>query len=327
LNVIQALEQDYYHSAAANTRLYYQLAQLHQNFSRASVPLLLLKGASMAQALYRDPILRSIGDIDLVVPIEHVPVCRQVLLDMGYKLAVVDHQPGIPLDHHNEETFEPPDPFFALVEIHWHILDIPYYIHHISMDWFWENTQEILIDGNPFCSFNTEANLVYLPAHMGLHHQFRRMHSLLDLALLIHQTEGQVNWQKVVKITEEFELLSVLRETLEWLANTWPDLPLSEPLTLLKEKNPSDIDFRLFRLLTSEERNHTLDFYTTLRSLPGLRDRLRYAWRNMFPQADYMIARYQIERRWQLPFWYLYRLASGLPRFARILPRAREIER
>jgi hypothetical protein len=40
-----------------------------------------------------------------------------------------------------------------------------------------------------------------------------------------------------------------------------------------------------------------------------------------------MVDRYGIGQRWALPYWYLYRLVAGLARFARKLPRARQIER
>jgi hypothetical protein len=327
VEVNQILEQEYYRSVAANTRLFYQLKQIHQIFEQAEVPFLLLKGAAMAQSLYRDPVFRLIGDIDLVIPTNYVPDCRRLLLEQGYYPSLVDHQHGIPFDHRNEEAFEHPDSTFVLVELHWHILDIPYYIRHIPMDWFWRNSREILIEDLPFHVLNPEANLVYLPAHMGLHHQFRRIHSLVDLALLIVNNHGKINWQTVVQTTFEFDLLSVFRATLEALRQTWPELPLSEPFSLMKNLQPSDIDIRLYHLLTAESRSHILDFYTTLQSLPGLRKRVRYAWRNVFPQPDYMVSRYTIKTRWQLPFWYLYRLVSGLYRLTRILPGARRIER
>jgi hypothetical protein len=70
-----------------------------------------------------------------------------------------------------------------------------------------------------------------------------------------------------------------------------------------------------------------MNVYTTLVSLPTWRGRARYLWDNVVPQAAYMAERYGVRHRWTLPYWYLYRLVSGLAEFARKLPRAWQAER
>jgi hypothetical protein len=121
--------------------------------------------------------------------------------------------------------------------------------------------------------------------------------------------------------------VSVLGTTLDRLAATWPSLPLNEPRQLMQGVQPSGADSRLFRLLTAESRTATLDFYTTFVSLPDFRERARYAWANLFPQPGYMMGRYQIQARWHLPYWYLFRLGQGLTRLAGSVPAARRIDR
>jgi hypothetical protein len=326
-DVIQVLEQEYYHTIIHNMRIFHQLAEVRKVMDSIGVPVLLIKGAASVETLYHHPAHRLIGDIDLVVPEAFVYTCHQVLIEKGYKQDKVDHQSGIPLIHKNEEVFSPPTPKFAQVELHWHLLDVPYYIKHLPMEWFWNNSQEQTIGGQSFLVLNPEANMVYLPAHLALHHQFKKIHSFYELALLIVQNKNNLDWSKVVKAASDFELLSVLQSTVERLQQTWPELPLEKLRYRSQNNHPTKNDRRLFRLLSADSRDHTLDFYTTLKLQPNFLSRLRYAWRNMFPQADYMMARYQIEYRWQLPFWYIYRVATGLPRLARILPHARELER
>ena len=161
--VMLPLEQAYYRLAAANTRVLHQLGTVRGALSPTGAPLLLLKGAAMAQALYPDPILRAIGDIDLVIPPEHVPACRRRLLDLGYLPSLVDHQHGIPFTHTNEEAYAPPEPGQAMVELHWHVLDVPYYMRNLPMDWFWQNTQEMQIAGQPFLVLNPKLTWCIYP--------------------------------------------------------------------------------------------------------------------------------------------------------------------
>jgi len=326
-DVQHVLEQAFYRCVAENTLCLNQLEHLQPALSRTGTSLLLLKGAALAQTLYGESAQRQFGDIDLAVPVENVPACRKALIELGYVPSLVEQQPGALLAHRNQELFEPPHPYRAMLELHWHILDVPYYLQHVPMDWFWKNTDSLLVAGEPFQVLNPEANLIYLPAHLALHHRFQRLHSLFDLALLIVKHHDQLDWQKVFNAAYSFELISALRATLERLAQCWPELPIDEPRHMLQIMQPSPTDARLFSLLTAESRTNFLDYYTILMTLPDFTARRRYAWVNLFPQPEYMMKRYAIQRRWQLPFWYLFRLTGGLFRFVSKLPLARRIAR
>ncbi len=327
IDVQEALAQAFYATAAANTRGLHQLAQVGAALAAAGAPLLLLKGAALAEALYADPALRPFGDIDLLIPHASLPACRDALLRLGYAPAEVEHQPGAGLAYRNEESFLPPAADLAPVELHWHLLDVPYYLRRVPVAWFWEHSEPRTIAGQPFRVLTPEANLVYLPAHLALHHQFQGLRSLLDLALLIVKHGDRLDWAGVFAAARAFELLAALRQTLERLAQCWPSLPLDGPRQQAHALRPTRTDERLFRLLSAASRSATLDFYTTLVSLPDAAARARYAWFNLFPQPAYMRERYKVAAGWQLPYWYLYRLAAGLPRLAAIVPRARRIER
>jgi len=321
------LEQAFYHSAAASARCLHQLAQVRAALEGVGAPAVLLKGAALGEGLYGDVALRPIGDIDLLVRHQHVPACSQALLTLGYLPARLEERPDSLLALRNQQRFELPGPDHLPVELHWHIVDVPYYLHKVPIDWFWDNTQTLAVAGQPYQVLNPQANLLYLPAHLALHHRFRGLHSLLDLALLIVHHRGELDWQEIIATARSFELVSALTATLDRLAGCWPSLPIDEPRRLLDGVTPSPNDARLFRLLTAPSRSNTLDVYATLVSMPGLAARARYCWVNLFPQAAYMMRRYPIRQRWHLPYWYLYRLTYGLKRLVRILPQARRVER
>lgn len=321
------LEQMYYRSAEANTRCFFQLEHLGSNLHRLGKPAILLKGAALVSSLYTSIAPRAIGDIDLLVKSEDIPAYRQALTALGYSPVEVEHHHGSVLMDFNQEQFLPLAPHREMVELHWHLLDAPYYMRKVSMAWFWENTLQQEIAGHSYHVLNPEANLVYLPAHLALHHQFARLHNLFDLALLIQQHNSHLDWLKIVQSAWSFELLNALRGTLERLSQTWPDLPVAEPLRLISSIKPSPEDDRLFRLYLSPDRNNSLDFYTALSSLPDLRSKVRYVWVRLFPQKEYMIRRYRVKAGWQLPYWYIFRLFQGVFRFLRKLPEARKIAR
>lgn len=320
-----ALEQAFYRAAAANVRLLDQLAHVQRTLAATGAPLLLLKGAALTETLYASLWPRAIGDIDLVVPAPAAPACRQALLAAGYRPVQTEHQAGTLLSHSNQEQFAPPPPYDAPVELHWHVLDVPYYMRRLPMDWFWQRCESLDVGGGPLHILSAEANAVYLPAHLALHHQMRGLHAQFDLALLIATRGAQLDWQTIASSAQSLELLSCLQATLDLLAARWPSLPLDGPRCAAHALRPGAVDARLFNLLSAETRSATLDFYTTLATLPGLSDRARYVWFNLFPSPAYMRQRYGVSAAWQLPYWYARRLSGGVYRFLRNLPQARRI--
>jgi len=326
-DVWAALEQAYYLATALNARCLHELSQVGAALGKTGAPLLLLKGAALVPELYGRSGQRLIGDLDLAVPPEHVPACRSVLQGLGYQRGEVEHRAGSQLAYRNEERFDPPIPSSARIDLHWHLLDVPYYMRRLPMAWFWENSQPDSAAGQAFRALNVEANLVYLPAHLALHHRFQQLHPLLDLALLIAGGRERIDWSKVIAAARSFDLLSALAGALERLAACWPTLPIGEARQQVAALTPSRTDARLFRLLTADSRGTYLDFYTTLVTLPDLPARIRYAWQNLFPQPAYLRKRYGFRAGWQVPFWYAYRLAGGLARFATNLPNACRLDR
>lgn len=319
--VRQSLEQAHYATIAANVRTLEQLGEVRATLAGVGAPVLLLKGAALTEALYGAAGPRLIGDIDLLVPRAAVPACRARLLALGYTPLEAEVRPGTHFAYRYEECFTPPAGAETAVELHWHVLDVPYYAQRVPVDWFWEHSQPRTIAGQPFQVLDTVANLVYLPAHLALHHAFVGLHARFDLALLIAQGHGRFDWEQVLATARSFELLSALRETLERLAQDWPSLPIDEPRRQLAALKPSRNDARLCRLLTTQAHSAPLNVHTTLASLPGPGARARYLWDNVFPQPTYMRSRYKVRAGWQLPYWYAYRAADGALRYLRALPR------
>jgi hypothetical protein len=316
------LELTYYQAAIANTLHLERLSDTLSTLARDDEPVLLLKGIALAENLYGNVALRPTGDSDLVVSKQQVPAYRRALLELGYVPLELEFATGAQLAYRNEEALTLPETPQVVIELHWHLLDLPYYLRKVPMNWFWENTQSLRIGGQSVKILNPEANLLYLPAHLALHHRFHGLRWFVDLALLVHKHQDTLDWDNVIDRAEEFELVLVLRETLDRLAGYWPSLPLKAPRRRLHDLEPSAIEARLFRLLTAEPRSPLLDFYTDIICLPDLRAKGRFVLLNVFPQPAYMDRRYGTERMWQLPFWYLYRFGDGVVKMIRTLPQA-----
>lgn len=321
-DIQEILQQSYYQTAALNSLRLAELERILAALSSLGTRVLLLKGAALAETLYRNVALRPMSDLDLVVPQHRVPDCRDALFDLDYIPTEVEERPGSHLAYRSQQGFTHPDPLRPYVELHWHLIEVPYYMSTIPMDWFWENAVASQDATRTVRLLSPEANLVYLPAHLALHHRFRGLRWFVDLALLVHRNHENLDWDNVIAAAQEFELLLVLQETLDRLAGYWPSLPLDEPRKQLHALQPTPQERRLFRLLTAEPRSPLLDFYTDIVSLGSLPDQARFILLNAFPQPAYMAGRYGVKRNWELPYWYLYRLGDGAAKLVRTLPQA-----
>jgi hypothetical protein len=324
---MKTLERAYYQSAAANALRLAELERILAEFGAVQAPVLVLKGAAFGEELYGNIALRPMADLDLVTDQRHVPACQAALAQLGYHPIAIEENPGFDLAYRSQQGFRNPDPTSGYIELHWHLVEIPYYLQNLPMDWFWANCTTIGFGKQKAQVLNPIANLLYLSAHLALHHRFDGLRWFVDLALLIDHNRESIDWAQVVDVAQRFELVVVLRETLDRLVTLWPRLPLEEPLALLAKIEPSSLERRLFRLLTAEPRSPLLDFVGDLASLPARTERLRFLLLNVFPQPAYMQRRYEIQKIWHLPYWYLHRQADGLVKLARTIPQAIRVQR
>ena len=66
-DLLEEMRRKYYAAAARNMRLYHELRKVLELFGRERIPVILLKGAHLAEAVYGNIALRSMGDVDLLV--------------------------------------------------------------------------------------------------------------------------------------------------------------------------------------------------------------------------------------------------------------------
>ena len=79
------LRESYLGNAVRNVKLYHELGQVLCGLRQAGIPVIVLKGAYLAEAVYRNIALRTIiTDVDLLVPILDFPKAHKSLLIHGY---------------------------------------------------------------------------------------------------------------------------------------------------------------------------------------------------------------------------------------------------
>ncbi len=151
----------YLQSLQRSARLFHELEALLRSMAAAGVPVMLLKGAALAEAVYGDVALRPMTDLDLLVRPRDVPAALSVLRVAGYKT-------DEPFRYFAEVGAHKMGATPVLVDLHWAWIDLPYYIDVIDADWLWGTARQISTGGTPALMLGPEAQLLHLAAHMVL---------------------------------------------------------------------------------------------------------------------------------------------------------------
>jgi putative nucleotidyltransferase-like protein len=212
-DAVQAeLKRAFLANAIRNKLLAEELARLLGLLGKAGIPVIPLKGITLAESLYGDAASRVCADIDILVPPDKVAQALNLILAIGYR-----------------DDFR--DPFFSklawrygrhyhlaredqgvslLLELHWKLVQ-----HSSKND---EAIKDLWAEARPKTSFGATAlalspewELLYLALHAA-DHQWELLKWISD----IHEIQqlGLIDWQKLKNKAEQFELDSVVRQTL-----------------------------------------------------------------------------------------------------------------
>lgn len=310
------LQAHYYQTVAINAWHFQETARILTAFSAAGIPVILLKGAALADDVYHDRGVRPMGDIDLLVPPADAPEAIRLVQGFGYAPDRLDPYPDLATEFECEVMLVRIQPPRSAIEIHWSLLDSPYYQRQLPMAWFWETARPIRLDGHiPARILGPEAQVLHLSAHLMLHHgngdapDLRWLH---DIAELIHAHAAEIDWQLVLDQAQASDLVIPLQRTLPLLVRDWDiDLPPTF-LAELGRLTPSPSEQRVHRWLTAAHPSPAERLWGDLASLSGWRPRLRFAWHNLCPSPAYMRRRYRVAHPIWLPLTYPYRWLRGL---------------
>ncbi len=311
-----ALSEAYTTTAIRNTALLYELERALAALDRAGVPVLLLKGAALAEAIYGDPALRPMADGDLLVQPADRATAQAALRLAGYEPVGEERHPGDTARYESQVALRKPGPLPTRIELHWSLLDAPYYQARLPMDWFWAGAEPLRVGDTVAAGLGPTANLLYLIVHLVLHHRATGLMWWYDIAELLHVCGRRVDWDALLVQARACDLVLPLARVLSELATRWAAAVPADVLARLAILQPSAREARMYAWLTAARRPVVQRFWADLVGLDGWMTRLRFGASHLFPAPAYMQWRYGVRWPVLLPFAYPYRWARGLVEWA-----------
>lgn len=313
---VERLQMEHLHINVGNMVAYRELAQLLDCLASERIPTVLLKGSAVAMQLYPDVGLRPLKDLDLLIAESQVGAARKLLTGRGYS-PLPEMIGGFEERFSTQQAYSRSGPNPAQVDLHWHPFVIGYYRKRIPVDWFWQHTSAIVVEGRVTRALAPEAQFIHLAAHYALHHHTERLIWLYDLALLIAAHRDDMKWDEVLTRLGAFELTRAVQSTTAQVKQRWGVSLPDEVVRGLQVLSSGPYERVLFSLASAGESQARVIMDGI--DLPTNRARLRYWLRHMFPTASYMRTRYHISNSLLVPIYYLWRIAAGGYRSARAL--------
>ncbi|MBI5303638.1 MAG: nucleotidyltransferase family protein [Chloroflexi bacterium] len=310
--LVESLQTAYHQTKIANWVAFREVGELLAIFEREKIPAVLLKGAALANTLYPNIAMRPMGDMDILIHRDDAPRVSDILTARGFT-TTLEPTENFYTRFSYDQAFERVGKYPLMIEMHWHLFNLPYYRERIAIEWFWQRTLPMRVNDQPARVFAPEAQIIHLAAHAVLHHQGHGLLAAYDLALVLARYREQINWDDVIESARAFGLSRIVQSNLARVGDTWGVSVPNEVRARLARS--ASVRERILFAINTAPRVEARDVWDGM-NLPSGKSRWLYFWHTFFPSREYMRQRYAITDARTLPLHYLRRLGRGAGMFA-----------
>ncbi len=183
------LKESFWLTTGYNLVICQQAGGILLALNRDGIPVIVLKGLSLAESIYPHIGMRPMADIDLLVRERDLALASRRLAESGYKLKPANSgrlyvkDGGIPI----------------CVDLH---IEIPY----LKEEEIWATARPIKINGGKAATLSIEQNIIYLCYHLVGRHGYPYKRWLEDIHLFITYYKKEIIWQELIKKIKAYQL-------------------------------------------------------------------------------------------------------------------------
>ncbi len=284
--------------------------ELLSALATADIPVLVLKGAALAYTVYPDPMVRPMGDIDLLLNRDDLSRASAVLRELELYPQPEPQKRINPFNKNwtGELSFcREYQGITISVDLHWELLTIEWLRHVIKVDIkaIWERAVLFHIGRVSALTFTSEDMLLHICLHTSLH-GFAHLRGYLDILQLLEH--GNLDWALFVRRAQASGLRIACYFPLWWLAQYRAGMVPKEVLVALRP-DPLRTMLGKWMVKCGVQRKpdvaHTWNHVAQILLVDRFVDYGRlFAWL-LFPGHAWLQERYQLRTSWQLWIWSL----------------------
>ena len=298
------LRQASLQAAHRNMKLFMELRAVLQALNEQGIPTIVLKGAHLAALVYPDISMRTMGDIDIMVPKERLGEAAGVLERLEYQAPkAYELEPTLTFFHHLP-TFRKPNP--NSIDLHWRLFP-PTYPFALDLDKLWEQAQPAIISNTKTLVLSPEDSLLHLSIHSIYHHQFAMgLRALFDIAAIFIHSNKKLNWERISNKVDEWKANKPVFLTLQITKEL---LNVEIPNHALDKLKPQDFEAEIIdkiKYFTIAPSINIKDNFVQLFDSKPTNQKIVYSLKRIFKSRKEMALEYSIPFR--SPRIYLYYL-------------------
>ena len=314
----ERLKSDAFSALAENSMHFGRLEQIRGGFQHADLPIVVLKGAALAESVYGDTALRPMADVDIWVTETRMVDAVAIMQELGFRAWEKQRRP-LSLQELSRGEIQFYGMHDGCVELHWSPFP-GWWLNHVAAvddEAIWSRIEPLSAQMMPDSSTDTrkvkpssapnnqsshhlaaEDMVIQLAVHTAVTHQFgqRAVQGLMDIVLTTRARP--VDWKVVARRARRWRLAVAV-----WLVIHFADrlIGLEEARPLLVELEPSQLRQRLLQALISPEKVLAGDshlagnsrYLLLLLLVDRPRDIFGLIYRTLWPEREWLEARYQ----------------------------------
>ena len=246
VDLLTQLRQDTQAEAMLNRALAHELVALCEALRVRGVPVIPIKGATLAMSAYGDVALREFTDLDLLVPESSIADAQAVLFAQGYKRRTASDKSG--------ETNHESGPYhvyirprgLSCVDLQ-SVMAHQYFTFNLDRPEFWRSRIPVTLENKTVPGLAPELLLIVLCVH-GSKHAWELLKWVCDVAELL-RSHRNLDWNQIFAHASNWRCQGMLFMGLS-LAHRLLDAPLPE-MVLARLGRDSDIQLLSHRMPAS----------------------------------------------------------------------------
>jgi hypothetical protein len=197
IKAAEALRNGARRNTVNNLRLYGEVRRLLSVLKSEGIPLILLKGIYLADAVYGNIGLREMHDVDVLARPADLTRVADILINMGYRpLRPIYADITINTNHHLPSLVKKG---CGVLEVHWNLTK-PGDSYNIDPGGLWERSIPVHVAGCDAMALSPEDLLLHLCMHTSYQHRFAfGLRPFCDIAETIACFGPVLDWQAVIE--------------------------------------------------------------------------------------------------------------------------------
>jgi hypothetical protein len=246
--IFSSMRQLYLRNLSRNIVMEKEVLRFLELVKAKNLNIIFLKGFTLIQVLYRNPALREMIDVDILIKKEDLSLIKDLLFQLNYQIA--EKISRYSEKYHYEVFFS--KRFSAkqimFLDVHWRLLgNRPY---RLELPGVFERAQKISIGEQETLCLSWEDTFFSLALHIRKHIRDLTLNSVVDVAEWLKLKRNELDWGYLKEIARQNHCMVSLFFSL-YLARELFEIDI--PLKIIKTFWPNIIKRRIIKTLINKE--------------------------------------------------------------------------